>query len=544
MAGTGKDGGISVLIIEDSIVFREFLRMAVEKNMGIAVVYTANDAYDGKEKIMQHDPDVILLDINMPKMNGLEFMKKLMRQYPIPIICVSSHAEFAGEAIKAGAVDFIEKPGYGADRDVDGFYRSVIDRVKAASRLKIKRSIDSIRKAGTAGKSGKTGKSGVAGMSGTASVAGTAGATGTASVAGTASKSGAASTTGTAGTAGVAGVADSANMAGTVSMAGATGTASVTGTASKSGAASTTGTAGTAGVVGVADSANMACTAGTVGVAGAAGVTGIASTVGATGTAGKVSTAGATGAGGNRISEPPMRGDIIGGEYGLGKAAHRPRPKIYKDKINKADAGGGKNVHSVGGAAYWKKPTDKVVIAIGASTGGTEAIASLVSSLPAGLPCILIVQHMPQDFTAMFAERLDSICRFESKEAKNGDIIAPNTALVAPGNYQLRMVKKGSSFAVSVVHGEKVSGHSPSVDVMFSSVAESAGAKAIGVILTGMGQDGAEGLLKMRVSGARTIGQDEGTCVVYGMPKVAYEKGAVMFQLPLEQIAAKILELL
>ena len=196
------------------------------------------------------------------------------------------------------------------------------------------------------------------------------------------------------------------------------------------------------------------------------------------------------------------------------------------------------------GFTHGKKITDKVVIAIGASTGGTEAIAGLVSSLPAGLPGIIIVQHMPQDFTTMFAERLNSLCNFEAREAKNGDLIEPGLALVAPGSFQLRMTKMADDYCVSVLPGEKVSGHCPSVDVLFSSVAAAAGSRAIGVILTGMGKDGSDGLLEMRKRGAKTIGQDEKSCVVYGMPKVAYDKGAVMYQLPLERIPAKILELL
>jgi two-component system chemotaxis response regulator CheB len=221
---------------------------------------------------------------------------------------------------------------------------------------------------------------------------------------------------------------------------------------------------------------------------------------------------------------------------------------IYRSKSGRNQAAGGEGAgissYQAQNAKLWRKPTDKVLIAIGASTGGTEAIAELVSALPAGLPGIVIVQHMPQDFTSMFADRLHSICSFEASEAKDGDIVAANTALVAPGNYQLRVVRRFNGFGVSVAPGEKVSGHCPSVDVMFRSVAEVAGARAIGVILTGMGQDGAYGLLEMKNNGAKTIGQDEKSCVVYGMPKVAYDIGAVDYQLPISQIAAKILELL
>jgi two-component system chemotaxis response regulator CheB len=184
------------------------------------------------------------------------------------------------------------------------------------------------------------------------------------------------------------------------------------------------------------------------------------------------------------------------------------------------------------------------VIAIGASTGGTDAIATVMAALPAGLPGILIVQHMPADFTGMFSQRLNAICAFPVWEAKTGDRVVPSCAMVAPGNYQFKLVKGPDGYSVMTYKGEKVSGHCPSVDVMFSSVAAEAGANAIGVILTGMGADGAKGLLAMRQAGAKTIGQDEQSCVVYGMPKVAYEKGAVLYQLPLKQIAGKIVSLL
>jgi chemotaxis response regulator CheB len=189
------------------------------------------------------------------------------------------------------------------------------------------------------------------------------------------------------------------------------------------------------------------------------------------------------------------------------------------------------------------RASTKSVIAIGASTGGTEAIAAVMTSLPPGLPGIVVVQHMPQDFTGMFAQRLNTQCAYPVREARTGDRIAPNTALIAPGNIQFKVIKDVLGYSVLLFPGEKVSGHCPSVDVMFSSIAKSIGPNAIGVILTGMGQDGAHGLLEMRQAGAKTIGQDEKTCVVYGMPKVAYEIGAVVYQLPLDQIALKIVSL-
>lgn len=185
------------------------------------------------------------------------------------------------------------------------------------------------------------------------------------------------------------------------------------------------------------------------------------------------------------------------------------------------------------------------IIAIGASTGGTEAIFSVIREFETDIPGIVIVQHMPAGFTEMYANRLNNQCRIEVREAKTGDIVRPGLALIAPGgDKHMRLVRMNGDYQVECRRGEKVNGHSPSVDVLFSSVAENAGAHALGIILTGMGGDGAKGLLAMRKAGAKTIGQDESTCVVYGMPKVAYESGAVEYQEKLPDIPKKVYSLL
>jgi two-component system chemotaxis response regulator CheB len=182
------------------------------------------------------------------------------------------------------------------------------------------------------------------------------------------------------------------------------------------------------------------------------------------------------------------------------------------------------------------------VIAIGASTGGTEATASILEKLPATMPGIVITQHMPQDFTKMYAERLDRISKLSISEAKDGDRVLPGTALVAPGGMQMSLKKDANGYYVHCTPGEKVNGHCPSVGVLFDSAAKCAGKDAIGVILTGMGRDGAAELLHMRQAGAFTIGQDRDSCVVYGMPMVAYDLGAVTQQLPLDQIAETLIQ--
>ena len=180
------------------------------------------------------------------------------------------------------------------------------------------------------------------------------------------------------------------------------------------------------------------------------------------------------------------------------------------------------------------------LIAIGASTGGTEALAKVLKELVPPLPPIVIVQHIPPMFSKLFADRLHNECHISVKEAQNGDKLEPNWAYVAPGDKQMKVKNFGGNMQLDVNHGPKVNGHCPSVDVLFDSVADQIGNNALGVILTGMGADGANGLLKMRQQGAATIGQDEASCVVYGMPRAAYEKGAVERQLPLSGIASMI----
>jgi two-component system chemotaxis response regulator CheB len=183
----------------------------------------------------------------------------------------------------------------------------------------------------------------------------------------------------------------------------------------------------------------------------------------------------------------------------------------------------------------------KAIVAIGASTGGTEALAEILSAMPPDAPGIAVVQHMPEVFTAAFAARLDQISQIKVKEAEPGDRIAVGTALIAPGNRHMSIRRRGAQFYAEIGDGPLVSRHRPSVDVLFRSVARAAGADAMGVILTGMGNDGAEGLLEMKNSGAETIAQDEASCVVFGMPKEAIACGAVDFVLPLSKIPARIL---
>ncbi|HLG54863.1 MAG TPA: chemotaxis response regulator protein-glutamate methylesterase [Vicinamibacterales bacterium] len=221
-----------------------------------------------------------------------------------------------------------------------------------------------------------------------------------------------------------------------------------------------------------------------------------------------------------------------------GAAQARPRRRsavTVGEKRNSADA-----VLPTAATRSLKITTDKVV-AVGTSTGGTEALRVLLLTLPLDAPGFVVVQHMPEVFTAGFAERLNQLCAVDVKEAKDGDRVRPGCVLIAPGNRHTMIVRNGAQYAVKVVDGPLVARHRPSVDVLFRSVAQAAGGNAVGVLMTGMGDDGADGLLEMKRAGAATIAQDEATSVVFGMPRAAIERGAVDEVLPLMRITAAIL---
>lgn len=331
---------IKVLIVDDSLLFRETLAREIAKDFGIEVLGTAEDPYAARDKILELKPDVVTLDVEMPKMDGIAFLRKLMPQYPLPVIVVSSLGKNVFEALDAGAVDFVTKPDMSKSGGMNSFINELIVKIKIASTAKV----GSFKK-----------------------------------------------------------------------------------------------------------------------------------------------------------------------DYEAAKIVSN---------------------HGV--------DISNTILAIGASTGGTEAIYSVITTLPRDMPGILIVQHMPPVFTKLYADRLNNSCKLEVKEAQDGDVVKPGRVLVAAGDYHMRLAKGPSGFYVKCSQGERVNGHCPSVDVLFDSVAEIAKDKAIGVILTGMGADGAKGLLNMRKQGAYTIGQDEKTSTVYGMPMVAYNIGGVMRQLPLDKVSQEI----
>ena len=220
------------------------------------------------------------------------------------------------------------------------------------------------------------------------------------------------------------------------------------------------------------------------------------------------------------------------------KMAARSRPRV----VSRAARMSGKPaVESITTSSMplLSQTTDKVV-AIGTSTGGTQALEVVLTALPRVSPGIVIVQHMPEKFTAMFAMRLNGICEIEVAEARNGDRVMPGRALIAPGGSHMRLERSGAYYHVAVMDGPPVNRHKPSVDVLFRSVAQVAGSNALGIIMTGMGDDGARGMRDMHDNGARTIGQDEESCVVYGMPREAFKLGAVDAEVPLEEVANQI----
>ena len=353
---------IRVLVVDDSLVFDRFLSENLPKvQPRIEVVGYAMNAYDAMRKIPVLKPDVITLDVEMPKMSGIEFLKELLPKHPIPVILVSSLNVSVFDALSYGAVDFVRKPDMSTENSTSRFVQHLSAKILIASQAKVKLP------------------------------------------------------------------------------------------ASKS-----------------------------------------PSPAARTKSAGVCSSK-------------------------AGSSAGRRTP-----------AGGSSVIKLTSTAALRLNST---VIAIGASTGGTEATLEVLRQLPEDIPGIVITQHMPKGFTQMYAERLNRLCRMQVKEAEDGDIIRRGRALIAPGgDLQMKVVRSGRDYIVRCLPGEKVNGHRPSVDVLFQSVAQAVKSSSVGVILTGMGQDGAQGLLQMKKSGAYTIGQDKESCVVYGMPMVAQQIGAVSKQ--------------
>ena len=348
---------IKVLVVDDSALVRKAMSQVLSSDPEIEIMAMASDPFIAAAKMREGTPDVITLDIEMPRMDGITFLKKIMTQHPIPVIICSTLAgegsQTAMKAMEYGAVDIIEKPNLGTKQFIEESKIRICDSVKAAAMIKTK----------------------------------------------------------------------------------------------------------------------------------------------------KISTP---------IKVPPK----------LTADAILPEPP----------------------SRAMVETTEKV-IAVGASTGGTEALKTLLEALPHDAPGMVIVQHMPANFTKAFAKRLDGLCRVSIKEAQNNDTVLRGRVLIAPGNDHMLLKRSGARYYVEVRQGPLVSRHRPSVDVLFRSTARYAGKNALGVLMTGMGDDGARGMLEMKKAGAFTIAQDEASCVVFGMPKEAIKRNAVDRIIPLEKIAENILKL-
>lgn len=353
MSVSGSNKKIRVLIVDDSAIVRKIFTQELSKYPDIEIVGTAPDPYIARDKIVALKPDVITLDIEMPRMDGLTFLRKLMKYYPIPTIVVSSltpkNSAMALEALEAGAVEVLAKPG--GSYSVGDMSVQLVEKIRAAARARIL----------------------------------------------------------------------------------------------------------------------------------------------------------------------PVSSDQVA------RASSDIAPELPKLSLTQ---------------------TTHKVIAMGASTGGTEALKAVLMQMPPTSPGIIIVQHMPPKFTQAFAERLNGLCQITVKEAQNNDAVIPGVALIAPGNYHMVLKRSGARYYVEIKDGPLVCYQRPSVDVLFHSVARYAGSNAIGVIMTGMGRDGASGLLEMKKAGAKTIAQDEQTSVVFGMPKEAIKLGAVDVVAPLQDIPKVILNML
>lgn len=459
---------IRVLVVDDSILFREILIDQLKLDPYIEVAGYAVDSFDAFEKIESLRPDVITLDVEMPKMNGIEFLKKLMPVDPHPVVVVSSLPINALDALEVGAVDFVKKPVIKKPGDLQDFIKELASMIKIASIARIGNrkprevvsidpsSEDSLTPAHVV----------IPVLSGTEIVTPIGGEPAT-------------------------------SPKETDANSDATG-----GDGSKHPMRETQGETPVAPPVVPSDEPLK----------------------------GTVTVRDAT-ASQSEQTQSQMRHERLVEK--LKKVIDRTQSSIGKTQQTdrKKDTPLGKPPH--------KKQLS--LVAVGASTGGTEAVLSVIRELPENFPSVLVVQHMPAGFTKMYAERLHKNCKMTVKECQDGDRVEPGLVLIAAGEHHMWVEKDSRGLYVRCQKGEKVSGHCPSVDVLFNSVADIAGEGAVGVILTGMGSDGAKGLLNMRNQGAYTIGQDKDTSVVYGMPMASYNIGAVAKQLPLDRIAPELI---
>lgn len=440
---------IKLLLVDDSILFREILTKYILRDGSIEIVEKVSDAYAARDAILRNEPDVMMLDLEIPRMDGASFLRKLLPQYYIPTIAVSASAESRADFISAGAVDFVAKPVARTNEDIEKFALELCQSIRKAYKVTHPNALIDARGKPLVSNS----PTGFGSYSSTSSTSGNVGNT-----AGTGGNIGSS-------TAKPEPATPSPKRFGTVTPAARGKSPHLD---------------------------NMVQTAAEF-------------TANAQRTISQRTQQIAQSTGTNLLPEAPKN------SYTTAAQNH---PKLRKSEV---------------------------IIALGASTGGTEALEQVIRNFPEDTPPVVIVQHMPAGFTKLYAERLNRSCKMQVKEAEDGDRLRRGLIIIGAGDFQMRVRKDEKGWYISSQPGERVSGHCPSVDVLFNSVASNAGANAIGAILTGMGRDGADGLLRMREAGAFTIGQDKGSCVVYGMPMEAYKIGAVEVQAPLDKISEIIL---
>ena len=420
---------LKILIVDDSLFFREALARGLASNIsGTIEVEKAENPFEARDKILSFDPDVMILDVEMPKMNGIEFLRRLIVQYALPTVVLSSRPAYKNLALEAGAFSFIEKPSMTLGSG--DFMKKVAEEVCRAKAHGDKLIAESQEVASTSPEPPRQ------------------------------------------------------------SVQPAT-------VAAPPPPKPQPAQQFTAASPSTAQSGSQ-----------------------------QVSAFKSYGSH-EQVSQHLSR--VVSNMNAMKAIAQqmksdKPEPQSVPLSSLKTPV-----------------PPRKVeLIAIGASTGGTEALSKILRDLKPPLPPIVIVQHIPPMFSKLFSDRLDKECVIHVKEAEDGDRLEPNSAYVAPGNKQMRVKNVGGLMSLDVNPGPKYGGHCPAVNVLFKSVAENVGDRAMGVILTGMGEDGAEYMVKMREAGCVTLGQDEASSVVYGMPRVAFEKGAVMQQVPLNGMAMMI----
>lgn len=518
---------MKVLLVDDSLFFREVMARLLSKRLPSgSIIEKAGEPFEARNKIMTFDPDVMLLDVEMPNMNGIEFLRRLIVQYNLPTVVSSSRGAYRKLALEAGAYAFVEKPTTAIGNS--GYADAVAAELKLAyehgQRLiaqenatheekQLAQVEELVRRADAEAAKKQVRyqiiEEGIAASH----------------------RSFYPEDESIGFFVKPRGEAKEPTKPNTASYKPS---APVRPATSYQSVGTTPPRTATPAYQPVGGSTARTATPSYQPVGGAQNAT----------TSRNTFTNTSTGTNSNTAKMP-----------GMFNSTKQPEVKSYSSVITENMNRIMENMKSMSSRGEKREKAQSIplsqikvpvpsrtvqLIAIGASTGGTEALSAILKELVPPLPPIVIVQHIPPMFSRLFAERLNAECKVAVKEAANGDRLEPNSVYIAPGDKQMRVTGMADAMQLDVNPGERVNGHCPSVDVLFNSVADRIGDKAMGVILTGMGEDGARGLVRMREQGSVTLGQDEASCVVYGMPRAAFEKGGVVQQVPLSGMATLI----